>query len=116
MSKERRRSIGTAQLKMRELNFIIDGTAGTPSASGFDEYGIDSVVDLGAGNYTIVFKNPFNRACQVGGITSATANRIVQVTAVAYDRVTVQVTDDAGLAADADLHFCIKGTDSRYNV
>lgn len=117
MSKERARSIKTAQLKMRELNFIIDGTAGTPSASGFDQYGIDSVVDLGAGNYTIIFKNAFERACQAGGITSLTADVAVQVTAVAYDRITIQCTAaSTGLAKDADLHFCVKGSDARYDV
>lgn len=116
MSKERRRSIGTAQLKMRELNFSIDGTAGTPAASGFDQFGISSVVDLGAGNYTIIFANPFERACQLGGWASLTANIMLQVTAVAYDRITVQCTDETGAAADADLHMCVKGSDARYDV
>lgn len=115
--KERSRSIKTAQLKMRELNFIIDGTAGTPAATGFDRFQISSVVDLGVGNYTIIFKSPFNRACQAGGITSLTADVAVQVTAVAYDRITVQCTAASTAAAkDADLHFCVKGTDSRYDL
>lgn len=115
MSKERRRSIGTAQLTLRELNFIIDGTAGTPVATGFDEKQISSVVDLGAGNYTIIFLKPFERACQLGGIVPLTAGIIAQITAVAYDRVTIQCTNDAGVATDADLHICVKGSDARFN-
>jgi hypothetical protein len=117
MGKERKRSIKTAQLKMRELNFSIDGTAATPSASGFDQYGISSVIDLGAGNYTIIFRDPFERACQLGGIGMLTAGIIMQVTAVAYDRITVLCTAAAtGAATDADFHMCVKGSDSRYDV
>ena len=118
MSKDRRRSIGTAQIKMRELNFALNGVPATPVVSGFDQHGISSVVDLGAGNYTIIFKNPFERACQLGGIGMLTAGIIMQVTAVAYDRITVLCTDAAtGLTAtDCAFHMCVKGTDSRYDV
>lgn len=115
MSKEKRRSIGTAQLKMRELNFLIDGTQATPVATGFDRFQISSVIDLGAGNYTIVFASPFERACQLAGIVSLTAGVTAHVTATAYDRVTVQCLDTAGAALDADLSLCVKGTDSRFD-
>lgn len=117
MSKERARSIKSAQLKMRELNFSISGTAGTPAASGFDQFGILSVTDLGTGNYTIIFKSPFERACMLGGFSIETASAGLQVTATAYDRITVQCFDTTdGSALDADFSLCVKGSDSRYDV
>ena len=116
MSKERIRSIKTAQSKMRELNFVIDGTAGTPAASGFDRFQIKEVIDLGAGNYTVIFKSPFERACQLGGWSTSTADVTMQVTAVAYDRITVQCTTaSSGAAVDADITLCVKGSDARFD-
>ena len=100
---------------MRELNFIIDGTAGTPAASGFDRFQISSVVDLGAGNYTIIFSSPYERACQLGGHGMLTADSALQVTAVAYDRITVQCTDLVGAALDCDFSLCVKGSDARFD-
>ena len=44
---------------MRELQIIVDGTAGTPSASGHDRLQISSVVDNGVGDYTVILKRPF---------------------------------------------------------
>lgn len=100
---------------MRELNFIIDGTSATPAASGFDRFQIKQVIDLGAGNYTIIFKSPFERACQLGGVGMITPQRVLAVTAVAYDRITVAITDLAGAAADADFALCVKGSDARFD-
>lgn len=115
-SGQRRRGLKSAQILQRILHFIVTGTAVTPAALGFDRYGISSVVDLGAGNYTIIFKYPFERACQLAGFGSLTANRLLQVTAVAFDRITVQCTDDAGAPADADLHLSVVGSDARYDI
>jgi len=116
MSKERSRSIKSAQLKMRELNFTIDGTSGTPAASGFDRFGIKSVTDLGLGNYTIIFASPFERACMLGGWSALTSDIALEVTAVAYDRITVQCTlASTGVAADADIALCVKGSDARFD-
>lgn len=118
MSKPRDKKIGTAQLKMRELNFIIDGTAGTPSASGPDQFGISSVVDLGAGNYTIILRNPAanSKDVMLGGHGMLTAASAMQVVAVAHDRITVQCTDLAAGALDADFSMCLKVHDARYEV
>jgi len=116
MSKERSRSIKSAQLKMRELNFAISGTAGTPVASGFDRFGIKQVIDLGVGNYTVIFKAPFERACLLGGWSSSTADVALQVTALAYDRITVQCTlASTAAAVDADISLCVKGSDARFD-
>lgn len=125
MSKERRRGIRTAQIGMRVLNFKVNGFGGAPSIDGFDEFQIDSVIDLGVGNYTIIFKNPFERPCELAGwaaYTAATDGIIgLQVTAVAVDRITILLVDsgDEGIAPaafDADVHLSVIGADSRYNV
>lgn len=110
-----RRSLSSAQLAQRMLVFSIDGTAGTPAATGFDRFQIQSVVDLGAGNYTIIFDNPFERDCMPVGHCVLTAARALQVTAVAYDRVTVQCTDLAGAPADADFNMQVIGSDGRFD-
>jgi len=100
---------------MRELNFIIDGTAGTPVASGFDRFQIKQVIDSTNGLYTIIFNSPFERACQLGGHGVLTADRALQVVAVAYDRITVQCTDLAGADTDSDFSLCVKGSDARHD-
>ena len=116
MSIANARSIKTAQLKMRELQIIVDGTAGTPSASGHDKLQISQVVDNGVGDYTIILKRPFNavnKSKAMAFVQSITADRVAAVVAVAHDRVTVNVTDLSGVAADADLMILIKGSDAR---
>lgn len=110
------RGIHTAQVKMRELKVSISGTAGTPVAGSLDSKQILSVIDNGTGDYTIVLKRPFrksNAANCHAQVTAITADRVFAVTAVDYDRVTVEVTDLSGSAADADFFLTISGTDSR---
>lgn len=118
MSKERKRSIKTAQLKMRMLNLILNGTPGTPVAIGFDRFGVSSVTDNGVGDYTVIFKNPFERACQCAGLAIITADCIGIVTAVASDRITVKTFDatDGTTAKEADMYLNVIGSDARYDV
>lgn len=118
MSIASKRSIKSAQVQMREIQCDVDGTSVTPVASGFDGLVIASVVDNGVGDYTIIFKKPFNVSnsnlpkCFV---QSLTADRIVSMSASAYDRVTILCTDLAGAPADADVSLLIKGCDHRFN-
>lgn len=99
------------------INLVVDGT-GTLSASGFDQHQVDSVVDNGTGDYTIIFKSPFERACQVAGLVMVTADAIANIDAVAYDRVTITCFDstDGTTPKDAAFHLCIIGSDARYDV
>jgi len=111
------RPVQSAQAKMREIQVEIDGTQATPVASGFDKLQISSVVDNGAGDYTIILKRPFNpeNANKAKAfVQSLTADRVCSVSAVDYDRVTILVTDLAGAPADADLSILIKGCDAKY--
>jgi hypothetical protein len=113
---QRRRGLKSAQILQRILNFTLSGVPATPVAGGFDQYGIKQVIDLGAGNYTVIFKYPFERACQLAGHASLTSGILVQVTAVDFDRITIQCRDAAGVATDANLHLSVIGSDSRYDV
>ena len=110
-----RRSIGSSQLKLRKLVFTVDGVVATPVASGFDKFGILQILDLGAGNYTIIFADPFERACIVEGHSMTTPNSALHVTAVAFDRVTVQCTDLAAGALDAVFSLSVMGSDGRFD-
>jgi len=118
MSKDLKRSVKVAQLLMREVQCEISGTAGTPVASGFDASQIKSVIDNGVGDYTIVLKRPFNNSNSNKAkafVQCITAARVATVSAVAFDRVSILVTDLAGAAADADFSVLIKGCDHKFN-
>ena len=115
MSTERRRNIKTSQREMRALYVTITGTAGAPAAEGFDRFNISEVIDNSAGNYTVVFRKPFERECMVTGLVMHTADTRAEVVALAFDRVTIQTTDLAGTAADADFSLAVTGSDSRFD-
>jgi len=112
------RSVKMEQISMRQLHFDINGTAGTPVASGFSKADIASVIDNSTGNYTILLKRPFNlknvnKAKAM--VQSLTPQRSTAITAVAHDRITIEVTDLAGVAADADLSILMIGSDFKLN-
>lgn len=115
MSLERKRGISTAQVKLRMLNFKVEDTATTPVAASFDRFQIASITDLGGtGAFTVIFSKPFERDCLPVG-TAVFGEGAVAITAVAYDRVTVQVSDLAGTDANLDFSMCICGSDSRFD-
>lgn len=109
--------ISSAQLKVRQLAFSVDGTAGTPAASGLDSFQVSSVVDNGTGDYTIILSNPFGLAPQVLGIVPSSAGVYrFEVTAKDIDRVTVEFFDETGTAVDADFDIALVGTDMDYTM
>lgn len=118
MSKERRRSIGTAQLKMRLIQFYFDGTEGaSPTAAGFDQFVISSITRVQTGQYTVVFAKPFERACRAFAQAFGDENRYCVVEAVAYDRVTFSIRRrDTQDRIDDVADVWVFGSDSRYNV
>lgn len=97
---------------MRELNLGVDGTAGTPSIIGIDKYHA-TVVDNTNGNYTIIFNSPYELVPQLKGFSMLASDRTLYVDAIDFDRITVQCTDLAGNAADADFYLSIIGSDHR---
>jgi len=116
-AKQRKRGISTAQIKMRLLNFGFDGTLANPLATGFDRFNIKSITKLAAGQYTIIFKSPFERACELMGFSFKTAGiQECEVVALAYDRITVTFKNSAGADTDAVAFLSVIGSDARYDV
>ncbi len=107
-----RRSIKTAQLKIREVIVGVAGTAGN-TALGFDKNLIQTINDLGTGNYQIILKSEFRgeMALLLKGWSTSTAQTTLEVVATDVDRITVQCRDLAGVAADADIILCLAMND-----
>lgn len=107
-----KRSIKSSQPKVRELTTLVDGTLATPAASGLDASQV-SIVDNGVGDYTVMISNPFLQDALVSGLAPVTSETIIQVTAVAEDRVTVNCFEvDGTTPKEAAFYITIKGTDS----
>lgn len=117
MSKSVKRGIKTHQIGMRQLALKIIDTATTPVADGPDKFLVDSILDLGAGNFTIILNRPAANGKDLFVMgTSGPADTAVAITAVAYDRVTVQVTDLANVAKDEDFSITLLAHDARYEI
>jgi hypothetical protein len=97
------RSKQCRQIGQVELNISVNGTAGTPVASGPDAAFVESVVDNGTGSYTITFKEAAQTALHPSAVLSLTARAIPRVSAVTTSSVTVVVLRDDNTAMDADF-------------
>jgi hypothetical protein len=95
------------QIEFYEIFIAVNGTAGTPAATGIDAKAVASVQDLGAGNYKITLKDKSPQNVLVGGIVLATAARTGRVTAVDQESVTLQFNNLSGVAADADFNITL---------
>lgn len=112
-----KRGIKSKQVNLREINLQINGTLATPTATGLDEFGVKEVVDGGAGLLTIIFNSPFLRSdVMVKSIAMITADTAANVVATAYDRVSIQTTDLAGVNTVADYFVSIIGSDFKNKV
>lgn len=116
MSKERRRSIKTAQVGLRELNFYFDGSVASPVPAGFDQFQISSISKLQTGQYTVVFSGPFERACRAHGWVMGDENRYVVIESAAYDRVTLSIRRrDTQARVDDTVDLRVMGSDHRFD-
>lgn len=104
-----RRSVKQGQIDIRVMDIQVNGTLATPTVTGIDKSNIASITDIGAGNYTVIFKRSYAKAPQVM-CQSLTADIDIQVTAVDVDRFTVQC-NSATVATDADFYAHIIGSD-----
>lgn len=101
-----KRSQQCRQVGQVVLNISVNGTAGTPVASGPDAFFIDSITDGGAGLYTITIKEASKINLFVNGLVSLTDQAIGRVTAVTKSTIVVQFDDPAtGNAKDADFNI-----------
>lgn len=115
-----KRSVKSPIISSRMLVMKINGTLATPTSEAFgsEEFQAKEIIDLGAGNYTIIFLSPFEKdsECELAGWSSVTAGiDEIQVVAKDHDRITIQC-NAAGVATDADVTLMVMGRDSRYNV
>lgn len=100
------RSLKCRQVGQVQLNISVNGTAGTPVASGPDASFISSITDGGAGLYTINLKEPAKIAPHVSGIVPLTDLANGRVTATTVSSITVQFdSSDTGAALDADFNI-----------
>lgn len=101
-----KRSQQCRQVGQVVLNVSVNGTAGTPVASGPDAFFVQSVTDGGNGLYTITLKEASKINLFVGSLVSLTDQAIGRVTAVTTSSVTIQFDDPAtGNAKDADFNI-----------
>ena len=100
------RQITTDQRKVRELKLKITGT-GT-AAINVGSFSA-TLVDNGAGDYTITYNEAFSRILGVQA-TAGTAGLFVAVVPTAT-AVQVLVYDDAGVATDGIVYLNISGSD-----
>ena len=109
MSKDLRRRIDVAQLKMRQLQVEIS-SAGV--ASGFDANQIREVIKNGAGDFTIILKRPFDAANANKAkafVMPLVAGATFHTAASDFDRVNIV------LSADIGFSVLIIGCDHRFN-
>lgn len=97
------RSLKVRQIGQVQMHVAVDGTAGTPSASGPDKAFVSSVTDLGTGHYKITFKEKAQVNIIVSSIVAATDSILCKVHAVDTESVTIKTFDATGAAADADI-------------
>jgi hypothetical protein len=116
-----RRRIESNQIRMRKMFLRLDGTPATPicnisgAKQGPDNINVSSVVDNGVGDYTIIFKNPFRRSdIYLSGWSTFTPNVVeCVVTAIAKDRITINLFDAAGAAIEGDVFLEVLGCDGK---
>jgi hypothetical protein len=109
------RSVKSPQTRMRVLHFTLT-TTGTPAVSGLDKNQIDSVVDNGTGDVTVIFKRPFSLVPICLASSQGSTLQCVGVKAKDTDRVTIKIqsmpTDlVAGAAADGVVDVYVAGKD-----
>ena len=102
------RSQKCRQVGQVELNISVNGTAGTPVASGPDAAFVSSITDNGTGDYTITLKESAKIALHVSSIVCATADSSIIPFAVAVNTVQVKARSVAAVPAAKDVDFSIQ--------
>lgn len=104
-SKSSFRNIQCRQIYLHSIYFAVNGTAGTPVASGLDAGFVESVVDNSAGNYTINFKDKAQRNIVPGSIVPSTASRVYEIVSVTETSIRIQFRNLSGVATDSDFNM-----------
>lgn len=102
------RSPKCRQIGQIALHISVNGTAGTPVASGPDAAFVQSIVDNGTGDYTITLKESAKSNLVVSSIALATADATVSVYAVTTSTVRIIARSVTGAAPiDKDVDFTV---------
>lgn len=102
------RPLKCRQIGQIALNISVNGTAGTPVASGPDASIINSIVDNGTGDYTINLKEPSKMNLHVASIVCATADSTIIPFAVGLQSIQVKARSVAASPAAKDVDFSIQ--------
>jgi hypothetical protein len=102
------RGLKVRQVGQISLNLSVNGTAGTPVASGPDSAFVSSVQDLGTGNYKINLKELAKSNLHISSILILTADSTAIVTAVDKESVTIQAKSVAASPIAKDIDFNIQ--------
>lgn len=101
------------QIQLIEIHLTVAGTSGTPVAGGLDVAIVESVEDLGIGNYKINLKDVAQRNLVPASLLVSTAGLLGRVTASDKSSITVQLATPAGAATDGDLNISILFSEAR---
>ena len=105
-----RRSIESAQRKVRMLALRIEGSTGTPTLEGLDALQC-TIVDTGTGHYTITFVNVFAEAPHAVGNAEAVDKAVTLTTTTSTVIVKVNDIDETAALSDGDVQLMIIGHD-----
>jgi hypothetical protein len=104
MKRTQKRQKQCRQIDLVEINLTLTGT-GTPAAGGLDVAFVESVTDLGAGNYKITFKDRAQRAIIPVCVQSTTDGLYARVTAADETSITIILKTFAGVATDGNANI-----------
>ena len=93
------RSLKCRQIGQTQMQISVNGTAGTPVASGPDAAFISSITDNGVGSYTITFKEAAKIAPFVTGIVPITSGAMMAVSASTVSSITIAAASNVGTKA-----------------
>jgi hypothetical protein len=97
------RSLKVRQIGQIQMHVIINGTAGSPVASGPDASFVSAVDKLGTGQYKITLKDKAKANLLPSSIVSLSSSRTSRFFVSDTESVTIYTFNDAGAAADADI-------------
>lgn len=100
------RSLKCRQVGQVQMQISVDGTAGTPVASGPDAAFISSITDNGTGSYTIILKEAAKIAPFVSGVVCLGGDhKTPSILATTTNSITIAFEDRLGAAADCDFNI-----------
>lgn len=116
-SKASRRSVSTAQLRMREMDIFVTGDTATGPVTplGFDRFGV-TIEKNGTGDYTVFILSAYGRDDIMGWVSMVDAPGMSQISAVTRNSIRILTFDPAGAGSDRDFMLRILGSEFNYDI